>query len=136
MRFSLPSCRQGLRRTETARGRAGGRSRSPLNLCNGGERKHGWRWRRHRETPSWSRVPEKTRPRFGRTPLPAMETNDKEIRPGIKEIRSPQLRLADGSRLEPRVFLNTLQAVRQGDFGARLPDDWTGLAGKIADTFN
>src|SRR5262245_57430033 len=65
-----------------------------------------------------------------------METNDKEIGPGIKEIRSPQLKLADGSRLEPRVFLNTLQAVRQGDFSARLPDDWTGLAGKIADTFN
>ncbi len=27
-------------------------------------------------------------------------------------------------------------AFRRGDFSARLPDDWTGIAGKIADTFN
>jgi hypothetical protein len=27
-------------------------------------------------------------------------------------------------------------AVKRGDFTARLPDDWTGVAGKIADTFN
>src|SRR6476661_4052423 len=27
-------------------------------------------------------------------------------------------------------------AFKRGDFSARLPDDWTGVAGKIADTFN
>jgi HAMP domain-containing protein len=27
-------------------------------------------------------------------------------------------------------------AFKRGDFSARLPDDWTGIAGKIADTFN
>ena len=29
-----------------------------------------------------------------------------------------------------------MQAVRDGDFSVRLPGDWTGLDGKIADTFN
>ncbi len=33
-------------------------------------------------------------------------------------------------------FLSALKAVRQGDFSARLPDHWTGVAGKVADTFN
>jgi CheY-like chemotaxis protein/HAMP domain-containing protein/GAF domain-containing protein len=33
-------------------------------------------------------------------------------------------------------LLLTLQAVRDGDFSVRLPGDWTGLEGKIADTFN
>ena len=33
-------------------------------------------------------------------------------------------------------LLQALQAVRDGDFSARLPADWTGVEGKIADTFN
>ena len=33
-------------------------------------------------------------------------------------------------------LLHALQSVRIGDFSARLPGDATGLAGKIADTFN
>jgi len=33
-------------------------------------------------------------------------------------------------------LLNALQAVRDGDFSVRLPGHWTGLEGKIADTFN
>ena len=33
-------------------------------------------------------------------------------------------------------LLNALQAVRAGDFTARLPGDLTGIAGKVADTFN
>src|SRR5437660_1552312 len=32
-------------------------------------------------------------------------------------------------------FLRALKAVRQGDFSARLPDHWAGVAGKVADTF-
>ena len=35
-----------------------------------------------------------------------------------------------------RSLLQALQAVRAGDFSARLPTDEVGLAGKIADTFN
>jgi hypothetical protein len=33
-------------------------------------------------------------------------------------------------------LLNALLALRDGDFSVRLPRDWTGLGGKIADTFN
>ena len=32
--------------------------------------------------------------------------------------------------------LESLQALRDGDFSARLPGSWTGLSGKLADTFN
>src|SRR3954453_7763854 len=39
-----------------------------------------------------------------------------------------------GADLRP--ILHALQAVRFGDFTVRLPSDCTGLAGKIADTFN
>src|SRR5205085_4523380 len=35
-----------------------------------------------------------------------------------------------------RALLHGLQAVAAGDFTVRLPGDWTGLEGKIADTFN
>src|SRR4029077_14789825 len=38
--------------------------------------------------------------------------------------------------LDLRQILRALQAVRDGDFSTRLPGDWTGLAGEIADTFN
>jgi HAMP domain-containing protein/signal transduction histidine kinase/DNA-binding response OmpR family regulator len=33
-------------------------------------------------------------------------------------------------------LLNALQALRKGDFSARLPVDWPGMGGRIADTFN
>src|ERR1700723_3368224 len=33
-------------------------------------------------------------------------------------------------------ILASLQTMRDGDFSVRLPGNWTGLAGKIADTFN
>ena len=35
-----------------------------------------------------------------------------------------------------RELLDALQAVRMGDFSVRLPAHLTGLAGKVADTFN
>src|ERR1041384_358453 len=38
--------------------------------------------------------------------------------------------------LDLKKLLRTLQAARDGDFSARLATDHTGLAGKIADTFN
>ena len=43
---------------------------------------------------------------------------------------------ADHSEIDLRELLRALQAVRNGDFSVRLPSDQTGLAGKIADTFN
>ena len=33
-------------------------------------------------------------------------------------------------------LLASLQRMQQGDFSVRLPVSWTGLPGKIADTFN
>jgi signal transduction histidine kinase/HAMP domain-containing protein/CheY-like chemotaxis protein len=41
-----------------------------------------------------------------------------------------------GSDLDPALLLEALQGVRNGDFSVRLPAELTGLAGKIADTFN
>src|SRR5262245_36645223 len=35
-----------------------------------------------------------------------------------------------------RAILFGMQAMRDGDFSVRLPGDWTGLEGKVADTFN
>ena len=40
------------------------------------------------------------------------------------------------SQPDMRVLLHGLQAMREGDFSVRLPSDWIGLEGKIADTFN
>ncbi|MHA0111357.1 hypothetical protein ACXYUI_30220, partial [Klebsiella pneumoniae] len=43
---------------------------------------------------------------------------------------------AETATLDLRKLLRALQAVRDGDFSVRLPGDQTGLAGKVADTFN
>src|SRR5215472_13018492 len=44
---------------------------------------------------------------------------------------------AAGSReLDTEVLLQTLAAFKAGDFSARLPETWTGVAGKIADSLN
>jgi HAMP domain-containing protein/CheY-like chemotaxis protein len=40
------------------------------------------------------------------------------------------------SSAELSVLLGSLQRMQEGDFSVRLPGSWTGLAGKIADTFN
>src|SRR5580693_1462920 len=42
----------------------------------------------------------------------------------------------ESSSSELSVILASLQTMRDGDFSVRLPGNWTGLAGKIADTFN
>ena len=42
----------------------------------------------------------------------------------------------DVSYSDLSVILSSLQIMRDGDFSVRLPGNWTGLAGKIADTFN
>ena len=35
-----------------------------------------------------------------------------------------------------RELLAALTALKRGDFSVRLPDEWSGMAGKVADTFN
>src|SRR6266571_5452966 len=52
------------------------------------------------------------------------------------------VRPANGSRfngenqVELKQLLNALIAFKRGNFSVRLPADWTGIAGKVADTFN
>ena len=43
---------------------------------------------------------------------------------------------ADISAAELSLILSSLQTMRDGDFSVRLPGTWTGLPGKLADTFN
>ena len=42
----------------------------------------------------------------------------------------------DEQSLDRRQLLEALQRVRAGDFSVQLPATWTGMDGKIADTFN
>src|SRR5438552_4186752 len=42
----------------------------------------------------------------------------------------------NGSDFDTGQLLAALMAFKRGDFSTRLPDDWTGVPGKIADTFN
>ncbi|HUA16543.1 MAG TPA: HAMP domain-containing protein [Verrucomicrobiae bacterium] len=44
--------------------------------------------------------------------------------------------MTDESTVDLGLVLAGLQTVRDGDFTVRLPRNWTGLAGKVADTFN
>ncbi|WP_295999393.1 HAMP domain-containing protein [Rugamonas sp.] len=39
-------------------------------------------------------------------------------------------------QLDIKLLLATLMALKKGDFSARMPSDWTGMSGKIADTLN
>src|ERR671921_1364450 len=43
---------------------------------------------------------------------------------------------ATSDTLDTKLLLKTLMAFKKGDFSARLPTEWTGEAGKIADTLN
>ena len=40
------------------------------------------------------------------------------------------------SGIDTTSLLTASAALRKGDFTVRLPLDWTGVAGKVADTFN
>src|ERR1700752_1398749 len=109
---------------------------------------------------SGPRPPESARPRSGRPdasprvsqlgpPAPVPRGPLAGSRPGRRARRATMERdsrsvveevstggAVAGTELDQRSLLETLQAVRNGDFSARLPGHWTGLAGKIADTFN
>src|SRR6478609_8169051 len=39
-------------------------------------------------------------------------------------------------QLDVKLLLSTLMALKKGDFSVRMPTDWTGISGKIADTLN
>ena len=61
----------------------------------------------------------------------------------MKKTISPIIaRPANGSRfngdhqVELKQLLSALTLFKRGDFSVRLPADWTGLTGKVADTFN
>ena len=69
-----------------------------------------------------------------------METQER-----VRSRASRVLGRKNGSRRSPpkpeaeidlKKLLRALQAVRDGDFSARMPSDRTGIGGKIADTFN
>jgi HAMP domain-containing protein/CheY-like chemotaxis protein/signal transduction histidine kinase len=53
-----------------------------------------------------------------------------------RSVKSNGKETAEGPSLDLRKLLRALQAVRDGDFSVRLASDQTGLAGKVADTFN
>src|SRR3981081_1619483 len=61
-----------------------------------------------------------------------METQERERRTRKSNGRYD----AEAKGLDQRKLLRVLQAVRDGDFSVRLASDQTGLAGKVADTFN
>ena len=53
-----------------------------------------------------------------------------------RSLKSNGKEAVEGPGLDLRKLLRALQAVRDGDFSVRLASDQTGLAGKVADTFN
>ena len=54
----------------------------------------------------------------------------------IRTLRPRSSSRLNGDGLDSKQLLAALMAFKRGDFTVRLPDDWTGVAGKIADTFN
>jgi HAMP domain-containing protein/signal transduction histidine kinase/CheY-like chemotaxis protein len=56
--------------------------------------------------------------------------------PLTKKTRQGNRAASNGTDFDTSQLLSALMAFKRGDFSARLPDDWTGIAGKIADTFN
>src|SRR5436853_376501 len=54
----------------------------------------------------------------------------------IRKLRPRNSSRLNGDGLDNKQLLAALMAFKRGDFTVRLPDDWTGLAGKVADTFN
>src|SRR2546429_17798 len=57
------------------------------------------------------------------------------IHEGAPMPRLKQTAVANGD-IDIKLLLTALTALKKGDFSIRLPLDWNGTAGKIADTFN
>src|SRR6476661_995575 len=56
--------------------------------------------------------------------------------PLTKKTRTQNRPQTNGNVFNTRELLAALMAFKRGDFSARLPEDWVGVPGKIADTFN
>src|SRR5207249_6608954 len=56
--------------------------------------------------------------------------------PVTRKARSRNRSHTNGNELQTGQLLTALMAFKGGDFSARLPENWTGVPGKIADTFN
>jgi HAMP domain-containing protein/signal transduction histidine kinase/CheY-like chemotaxis protein len=56
--------------------------------------------------------------------------------PLTKKTRRQNRLQTNGNDFDTGQLLAALMAFKRGDFAARLPDHWTGVPGKIADTFN
>src|SRR5213596_3407241 len=69
-------------------------------------------------------------------PTPSKDPHPMKKAPLVTKARPRKRSQANGSELDTRQLLAALMAFKRGDFSARLPDDWTGVSGKIADTFN
>ena len=53
-----------------------------------------------------------------------------------KGIHMSESTVAAAETVDARVLLDVLSRVKGGDFSARMPLDWIGLQGKVADGFN
>jgi hypothetical protein len=67
---------------------------------------------------------------------PSTSARRKKARPNGKPRANGSAAEAHDADVNMRKLLRALQAVRDGDFTVRLPGDQTGIAGKVADTFN
>ena len=56
--------------------------------------------------------------------------------PLTKKTRTQNRPQTNGNNFDTGQLLAALMAFKRGDFSARLPENWTGVPGKIADTFN
>lgn len=56
--------------------------------------------------------------------------------PLTKKTRMRNRPQTNGNDFDTGQLLAALMAFKRGDFSARLPENWTGVPGKIADTFN
>ena len=56
--------------------------------------------------------------------------------PLTKKTRRQNRPQTNGNDFDTGQLLAALMAFKRGDFSARLPENWTGVPGKIADTFN
>jgi signal transduction histidine kinase/HAMP domain-containing protein/DNA-binding response OmpR family regulator len=66
--------------------------------------------------------------------------SDEQARRATEPARGPSAksdkRVERAAALDRRQLLTALTALKKGDFSVRLPIDWEGIDGKIADTFN
>src|SRR4029077_12187137 len=54
----------------------------------------------------------------------------------MREAEMPDSQHAPSDNVDGKVLLSVLAQVKGGDFTARMPLEWTGVAGKIADGLN